>query len=75
MVDMLEAVRDFHLEAMNEAIERMKPEMMAASEAAHRMKDHDDPSIRIWTARWSLALSLPIWSIYARLIFITLRKH
>ena len=46
MVDTLEAVRDFHLEAMNEAIERMKPEMMAASEAAHRMKDHDDPSIK-----------------------------
>ena len=46
MGDTLEAERDFHLEAMNEAIDRMKPEMIAASDAAHRMKDRDDPSIK-----------------------------
>jgi hypothetical protein len=40
------AERDFHLKAVEEAIERMKPELVAASEAAHRMKDHDDPGIK-----------------------------
>ena len=46
MSDTTAAERDFHLQAMREAIERMKPELMAASDAAHRMKDHDDPGIR-----------------------------
>jgi hypothetical protein len=46
MCNTTEAERDFHLQAMKEAIERMKPELMAASEAAHRMKDHDDPNIK-----------------------------
>jgi hypothetical protein len=46
MSDTTAAERDFHLEAMKEAIERMKPELMAASEAAHRMKDNDEPGIK-----------------------------
>jgi hypothetical protein len=46
MSDTTAAERDFHLEAMKEAIERMQPELMAASEAAHRMKDHDEPGIK-----------------------------
>ena len=37
-----EAERGFHLEAMKEAIGRMQPELEAASEAAHKMKEHDD---------------------------------
>ena len=41
-----DAERDFHPQAVKEAIDRMKPELMAASEAAHRMKDHDDPGIK-----------------------------
>ena len=42
MSDTDKAQRDFHLQAMKEAIERMKPELMAASEAAHRSKEKDD---------------------------------
>ena len=42
MTDTDKAQRDFHLQAMKEAIERMKPELMAASEAAHRSKEKDD---------------------------------
>jgi hypothetical protein len=45
MSDTEQAKRDFHLHAMKEAIDRMRPELKAASEAAHRMKDHDDPGI------------------------------
>jgi hypothetical protein len=46
LADMERAERDFHLQAVKEAIERMRPELIAASEAAHRMKDHDDPGIK-----------------------------
>ena len=42
MTDTEKAQRDFHLQAMKEAIERMKPELMAASEAAHRSKEKED---------------------------------
>ena len=42
MNDTVDAQRDFHLQAMKEAIGRMKPELMAASEAAHRSKEKDD---------------------------------
>ena len=42
MSDTVDAQRDFHLQAMKEAIGRMKPELMAASEAAHRSKEKDD---------------------------------
>ena len=46
MSETIAAQRDFHLQAMKEAVERMKPELIAASEAAHKMKDHDDPGIK-----------------------------
>jgi hypothetical protein len=46
MSETIAAQRDFHLQAMKEAVERMKPELLAASEAAHKMKDHDDPGIK-----------------------------
>jgi hypothetical protein len=46
MSDMERAERDLHLQAVKEAIERMRPELIAASDAAHRMKDHDDPGIK-----------------------------
>ncbi len=42
MSDTDKAQRDFHLQAMKEAIERIKPELIAASEAAHRSKETDD---------------------------------
>jgi hypothetical protein len=42
MSDTAKAEHDFHLQAMKEAIERMKPELIAASEAAHRTKEKDE---------------------------------
>jgi hypothetical protein len=46
MSDTEQAERDFHLQALKEAIGRMRAELIAASEAAHRMKDHDYPGIK-----------------------------
>ena len=46
MSDTTEAERGFHLEAMKEAIGRMQPELEAASEAAHKMKEHDDSHLK-----------------------------
>jgi hypothetical protein len=43
---MTAAKREFHLQSVKEAIDRMRPELIAASEAAHRMKEHDDPGIK-----------------------------
>jgi hypothetical protein len=39
MSDTEKAERDFHLQAMKDAIERMKPELIAASQAAHVVKE------------------------------------
>jgi len=36
------AERHFNDQAINEAIKRMTPELEAASEAAHKMKDSED---------------------------------
>ncbi len=59
MSNTTDAERDFHLQALKEAIERMKPELIAASEAAHRMKDRDDPGIKDLdrTMGWVLSLA------------------
>jgi hypothetical protein len=46
MSDKIAAERDFHLHTMKEAIERMKAELMVASDAAHKMKEHDDPNMK-----------------------------
>ena len=46
MNDKIAAERDFHLNAMKEAIQRMKAELLAASDAAHKMKQHDDPNMK-----------------------------
>jgi hypothetical protein len=45
----------------------MKPELMIASEAAHRMKDHDDPGIKDLDRTMELGSLITVWSIYARL--------
>jgi hypothetical protein len=39
--DKKKAERHFNWQAIKEAIERMKPELIAASEAAHKAKDAD----------------------------------
>jgi hypothetical protein len=36
------AERNFNLQALNEAVERMQPELAAASEAAHKLYGADD---------------------------------
>jgi hypothetical protein len=44
--DKRKAERHFNRQAIKEAVERMKPELIAASEAAHKAKDadaEDDP--------------------------------
>ena len=46
MSDVTIEKREFHLQAVKESIDRMRPELMAASEAAHGMKEHDDPGIK-----------------------------
>ena len=37
-----DAERNFNLQALNEAVERMQPELAAASEAAHKLYGADD---------------------------------
>jgi hypothetical protein len=39
--DKKKAERHFNWQAIKEAVERMKPELIAASEAAHKAKDAD----------------------------------
>ena len=60
-MDKKRAERQFNWQAIREAVERMRPELIAASEAAHKAKESElDEAVPELDRTSSLAISLTV---------------